>query len=355
MATLVRQGAKVSPDEVKSAWLAEADRVNLELVRFPIEAAKAEVKPTDAEVQAYASANAKKVEDFYKADPKSFQKQKRVRARHVLVKVDGDTSDSAAQQQAHQILERARKGEDFAKLAREASEDERSKAQGGDLGEFGPGVMAKPFEEAAFALKAGEIGGPVRTQFGWHVIKVEDVEETGGDTLDEARPAIARKLLEEERAKDLAHRKAQAALAALKSGKSFADVFPSASAKGKVPVRLGGTVLQPVETGLFSPVATGSVPRVGAAPELAAAAVAAGGPGILPQVYETADGPVVARVKERQRPDEAQLSTKSGEIAERLRSQREGQLEQTWVAALRDGADVTINDAVVGSPATAAQ
>jgi peptidyl-prolyl cis-trans isomerase D len=343
MATLVRQAAKISPDEIKEAWRTEADRVNLELVRFPLEAAKAEVKVTDAEVQAYAKANAQKIEEFYKANPAAFQKQKRVKARHILVKAT-EGQDAAAQQKAQQLLERARKGEDFAALAREASQDERSKAQGGDLGEFGPGVMAKPFEDAAFALKAGEVGGPVRTQFGWHVIKVEDVKETGGDTVDAARPAIARQLLEEERASATARKKAEAALAALKSGKSFADVT------------IGGKPLQPVETGLFSPVAAGSVPRIGAAPELAAAAVGATGPGVLPQVYASPEGFVVARVKERQRPDEAKLPAQTGEIAERLRARREGEVEQAWVAALRKQADVTVNEQLLGSnQATAVQ
>lgn len=355
MATLVRQSAKVSPDDIKEAWRTEADRVNLELVRFPLEAAKSEVKVTDAEVQAYAQGNAQKIEEFYKANPAAFQKQKRVKARHILVKA-ADGQDAAAQQKAQQLLERARKGEDFAALAREASQDERSKAQGGDLGEFGPGVMAKPFEDAAFALKAGEIGGPVRTQFGWHVIKVEDVKETGGDTVDAARPAIARQLLEEERASALARKKAEAALAALRSGRSFADVFPAEGAKGKTPVTLGGKALQPVETGLFSPVAAGSVPRLGAAPELAAAAVGATGPGVLPQVYASPEGFVVARVKERQRPDEAQLPAKTGEIAERLRARREGEVEQAWVGALRKQADVTVNEQLLGSnQATAVQ
>jgi peptidyl-prolyl cis-trans isomerase D len=354
MATLVRQGAKVAPDEIKRAWMAESDRVNLEVVRFPIEAAAAETKPTDAEVQAYAAANAQKVEAAYKANPAAFQKEKRVRARHILVKADSNGQDAAAQQKAQQILERARKGEDFAKLARETSQDERSREQGGDLGEFGRGVMAKPFEDAAFALKAGEVGGPVRTQFGYHVIKVEGVEESGGGSLDEARPAVARKLLSDERATALAKKKAEAALAALKAGRSFADVFPAPGAKS-TPVTLGGKVLQPAETGLFSPVASGSVPRLGEAPMVAAAAAGAKGPGLLPQVYDTPQGPVVARVKERQRPDESQFSAKEGEIAERLRTRREGEIEQAWVAALRQQADVKVNASLLGTSNTATQ
>jgi hypothetical protein len=88
---------------------------------------------------------------------------------------------------------------------------------------------------------------------------------------------------------------------------------------------------------------------------VAAAAAGAQGPGLLPQVYDTPQGPVVARVKERQRPDESQFSAKEGEIAERLRTRREGEIEQAWVAALRQQADVKVNDALLGSSNTATQ
>jgi peptidyl-prolyl cis-trans isomerase D len=106
------------------------------------------------------------------------------------------------------ILEKAREGEDFAELAGRYSEDP-SREQGGQLGVFGRGSMVKPFEDAAFSMKAGEISDPVRTQFGWHIIKVENVNEAKTLTLEEAREQI-KNSLKETRSKALAYDDAEA-------------------------------------------------------------------------------------------------------------------------------------------------
>jgi peptidyl-prolyl cis-trans isomerase C len=87
----------------------------------------------------------------------------KIKCSHILVKKHSE---------ALQILERIKKGESFADLARELSIDRGSGKRGGDLGFFGRGQMVKPFEEAAFKLKKGELTNePVRTQFGYHIIK----------------------------------------------------------------------------------------------------------------------------------------------------------------------------------------
>ena len=86
---------------------------------------------------------------------------------------------------AEEILRRVRAGEDFAKLAGEFSEDPGSRAQGGDLGWFGRGMMVKPFEDAAFALKPGEVSGIVESQFGFHIIKLEERRGGQGGAPDE--------------------------------------------------------------------------------------------------------------------------------------------------------------------------
>jgi parvulin-like peptidyl-prolyl isomerase len=85
-----------------------------------------------------------------------------------------------ARTRAEEVLQRVRKGEDFAALAREFSADPSNKNQGGDLGWFGRGVMVKPFEDAAFALKPGETSGLVETQFGLHIIRLDERRTQNG-------------------------------------------------------------------------------------------------------------------------------------------------------------------------------
>jgi peptidyl-prolyl cis-trans isomerase NIMA-interacting 1 len=101
----------------------------------------------------------------------------RVTASHILVAYQGATRSTAtrskdeAKKRADQLLARARKSDDFAGLARENSDDPTAKARGGDLGAFSRQSMVKPFSDAAFALKPGEVSSVVETEFGFHIIK----------------------------------------------------------------------------------------------------------------------------------------------------------------------------------------
>ena len=91
----------------------------------------------------------------------------KIRASHILVKTE---------EEAKKLLEEIKNGADFAKLASEHSMCPSGR-DGGDLRFFGRGIMVKPFEDAAFALKKGEVSEPVETQFGWHLIKLTDIQE----------------------------------------------------------------------------------------------------------------------------------------------------------------------------------
>ncbi len=348
MLALLRETAKVSDDDVREAWLAESDRVSLELVRFPVAAARAEVAVSDAEARAFAAANGPRIEKFYQDNPSRYRKEKRVHARHILVKVPDNAPasvDDAARKKIEGIIARLQKGEDFGTLARATSEDPGSRDRGGDLGLFGRGLMAKPFEDAAFALAPGQISGPVRTPFGWHVIKVEEVQEPETTPLDKVRLDIARELIQQESGARLAARRAADALARLRAGRKLPDLFPAADPKKKIePVKLGGQALSVERIGPFSR-SGDRVPGVGSVPALAADAFASDGPRVLPRVYETPGGPLVAVVADRQRPDPARFSARKEELAQRLRGQREAQLERSWLAALRSKAKVDVNEA----------
>ncbi|MFH2033434.1 MAG: peptidylprolyl isomerase [Candidatus Margulisiibacteriota bacterium] len=96
-----------------------------------------------------------------------------IRARHILIRVN-EGGEEQAKKTVDDVMARVKKGADFASLARKYSEDPGSKEKGGDLGYFTTGAMVKPFEDVAFSLKAGEIGGPVKTDFGYHIIRLED-------------------------------------------------------------------------------------------------------------------------------------------------------------------------------------
>lgn len=125
------------------------------------------------------------VHEFYIANPDKFVRPEEVHARHILIKVAED-ADDATRQDARARIEaihtEATGGADFAELARQRSEGP-SASRGGDLGFFGRGRMVKPFEQAAFALQPGAISEPVRTRFGYHVIKVE--ARRAGDIVPE--------------------------------------------------------------------------------------------------------------------------------------------------------------------------
>ncbi len=350
MVTLLRSSVRVTDDEVKEAWLADNDRVDLEVVRFPIQAARLAVVPSDAQVQATLAHDGARIEQYYKDNPGRFDRKKRVHARHVLVRVDpkaGAADQEAARKRIDAAAERVRKGEDFAKVASEMSEDPGSKAHGGDLGFFGPGVMAKEFEDAAFALHAGQVSAPVRTPFGWHLIKVEEVQEPQVIPLEKARPEIARELAGDDLARKLAMERATEVLGKLQAGRSLTEVLP-ADARGRyAPVKLGAQVVKPEETGPFTASSAPDVPRIGPAPQLFADALKASTGQVLGKVYETPAGPVVARVKERQRPDPARFAAQRNETEMRLRLRRESDLERAWVEDLRKRARIETNQQFV--------
>lgn len=116
--------------------------------------------------------------------------EEEVRARHILFRVadpKDEAASKAAEDKAKATIERLNKGEDFATLASALTEDPSGKKNGGDLGYFTRDQMVPAFSDVAFSLKKGQISGPVKTQFGWHVIKVEDKRMRQPPPFDQVR------------------------------------------------------------------------------------------------------------------------------------------------------------------------
>ena len=134
------------------------------------------------------------VRQTYEANAKQYTTNEERQASHILIAVKPDATaaeKAAAKAKAEMIVEKVRaKPDDFAALAKEYSQDPGSAAQGGDLGSFARGSMVKPFEDAVFAAKVGDIVGPVETNFGYHIIKVTGITPAHVQTFDEVKGRI---------------------------------------------------------------------------------------------------------------------------------------------------------------------
>jgi peptidyl-prolyl cis-trans isomerase C len=159
----------------------------------------------DKEFLQKATVTDKEAKKYYDSHPDAFKQPEQVRASHILIKVDSKTDKSKkaeARKTIEEIQQKLKKGGDFAALAKEFSQCPSS-AKGGDLGYFKRGKMVKPFEEAAFSLKPGEISDIVETQFGYHLIKVLDKKPESTMPYKEAKNKIEQRLKREKAQKEL--------------------------------------------------------------------------------------------------------------------------------------------------------
>jgi peptidyl-prolyl cis-trans isomerase D len=180
-------------EEEAQAWYAahqddyrrgEARKIRYVVVERNAQAAKVSV--TDADVRT-----------FYDANKAEFNVPEQRRARHVLIKVEreaGPAEVEAARKRAQQVLDRAKAGEDFGKLASTLTEDEGSRPNGGDLGWFGKGEMVPAFESTVWRTPPGQVGDLTRSEFGWHVIEVTGKRDAGQRPLEEVQADIRRQL-----------------------------------------------------------------------------------------------------------------------------------------------------------------
>ena len=147
---------------------------------------------------------------MYEDNPDRYRQPGSRSASHILLKVDSDATNAQidqVRQRASEIVARARGGESFASLAEVNSDDKGSVKRGGELGVIRPGTMAKPFEDAVFVMGEGEISEPVRTQYGFHVIRLDRITESRVQPLDQVRSEIeaeVRRLRAEEQFNELA-------------------------------------------------------------------------------------------------------------------------------------------------------
>ena len=252
---MIDTGVQVSDDEARHAYNLRNERIGLRYAEIPFSDFTAKISPTESQIADYFKKNAeqfrepervkllyvhyeplvlaakytppdKEIQGYYNRNAKTrFTHPDQVRARHILIAVPAGATDNekaAAKTKALDVLKQAQSGGDFAKLAAKYSDDPSNKLQGGDLGSFGRGQMVKPFEDAVFAMKPGQIT-MVETRFGFHIVKLEEFKLAHTDTIAEAKPKIIDELRTQAGAK-LGRAAAQEDLAAGLAGASLQEL-----------------------------------------------------------------------------------------------------------------------------------
>ncbi|MGE0364085.1 MAG: peptidyl-prolyl cis-trans isomerase [Vicinamibacterales bacterium] len=348
--TSVTGWMSVADGEVDAEYKRRNEKVKLELVQLTADGFRNQVAVTPADIQArfdanketyrigekrkvrYALVEVDKVRErvevpdadiqaFYDQNKAQYTTEGRVRASHILLKTEGK-DEAAVRARAEELLKQARAGADFAALAKANSEDEGSAANGGDLNYFGRGQMVPEFEQAAFALKAGDISDVVKTSFGFHIIKVVESQPEVTRPLADVTPEILDQL-KWQKAQQQAE---QDAIAMEASIKTAADLDRIARERG----------LAVVESPLF--LRDEPIGDLGASPDLAARAFTMKDGEVTPRlrvtrgwVFATPAGkqdsylPQLAEVAERVREDAVRdkatelLKARAAGIADQLK------------------------------------
>lgn len=267
----VQNTAKLSEPELYGLYRLENEKVNLAFIKIEAARYDAAVEVTQEDLAGYyektkeeyrvpeqvrvrhlifdpgdyeagVRVTPEEAEQFYRANSDRFTRDKRVKARHILIAVDaagGAEAEEAARKKAEEIRKELDEGKDFGQLATQVSQDTLTALKGGDLGYFERGQMVPGFDEVAFSLNPGELSAPVRTAKGFHIIKVEEVQEGMTQPLDAVRPVIDEEL-RREKASEVAKQAARLAVTRSYRGGNLVDYARESGLKLK-------------ETGLFSP------------------------------------------------------------------------------------------------------
>jgi peptidyl-prolyl cis-trans isomerase D len=274
----------VTPAQARLALDAFLERREVQIARFAPADYASQVHPTDAELETYykehqaqfqspeqanieylvldtdaikkgVTVSEQDLKTYFEQNTARIGGQEERRASHILIAVPKGASAADKQKaraKAEEVLALAKKSPDsFAELARKYSQDPGSAAHGGDLDFFTRGAMTKPFEDAVFSMKKGEIAGPVETDFGYHVIKLTDIKEPKQRSFDQMKPE-----LEAEMKKQLAQRKyAESADAFTNGVYEQSDSLKPVADKLKLPIQTASHVTREPAPGATGPLA----------------------------------------------------------------------------------------------------
>ena len=335
----------VSDSDLESEYRRRNEKAKLQVVALTADKFRSQVTVSDADVSAYfdshktdyrvgeqrkvkyllldrevarqrVSVPPNDIQRYYNDNIQQYQTPERVRASHILLNTGGK-DEAAVRKQAEELLAKVKGGADFAALAKEYSEDPGSKVKGGDLDYFPRGQMVPEFEASAFSLAPGQVSELVKTQYGFHIIKVVDKQAATTQTLEQVRPRIQETLASQIADRQITDRSRQLA----ERVKSPADM-------DKVAAELG---LKVEETGFFQ--RTEPVPGLGAAPQVTDAAFTMQDNAVS-EALASSRGPVFITVSAKREPYTPKLEEVKDRAREDLIRSRANELSRQRAAAI---------------------
>ncbi len=234
---ILAQTAFVSDADVEKSYREQAERAEIRFVQLPAAEFASEVSASREELESYFAEHETDYElpeqrivdyllvdtvklrreieipdeeltAYYDDNKDDYTREEQIQARHILLRITPDRPAEVAESELQAARQRIESGEDFAAIAQEISEDESNKDRGGDLGFFSRGRMVPAFEEAAFNATVGELVGPVKTDFGYHLIEVQNRRAGGQQPFEEVKAAVRSRLIGE-RVQEIAEAKIQ--------------------------------------------------------------------------------------------------------------------------------------------------
>ena len=321
--------------EVQKNWEIQNSKLHIQFVKIDQDNFPLIKNISSSDLTSYLEENTKKLEETYHQSKLLYTSELEVKAQHILIKSQSNDKQEQVKESTDTTLTKIQKiaertkTEDFSKLASEFSEDPGSKSDGGHLGYMKKGQMVPEFEQAAFNLKAGQISEPVKTSFGYHLIKVLDRKESKTKPFDEVKLELAKKALTEGKKDDV--------LSNLRSALEKGD-------DKVLEDNLKNLDTQWEDTGLYS-LDSQTVPKMGNSPQVTKAAMSLfrSPSSLYPQMVSEGKMLYILRLKEKQLPPQTGFDQTEMTASKEAMQKRSAQSAfDQWVSHIRKSALIEV-------------
>jgi len=339
---MIRTQAYVSEGEAREALERRLESMRITFTVLDTNRIPEDFARDEQAIEAFLVEREEDARKLYEERSDLYDVPERTRARHILLRVEPDATDeevAAVEERARAVLERVRGGEEFAVVAQETSEDPGSKANGGDLGFFRRGQMVKDFDEAAFSLEPGTLSDPVRSEYGFHVIRVEERKAAEHRSFEEVRGDLAFEMLGQAAGREQAWAAAERLAEEVRGGKTL----ERAAREEELTLERSGWLTRRPD---------GFVPGLGAAQELQAVAFTLEPGQSSDRIFEVGERLALVQLLERRDPDPEEIEGQVGEERKQLSTDKLNRLTDVWVgqrrAQLTDSGELIVNLELLG-------